>query len=57
MSTSQIQEKLDEGLSDIENGSVRLAMEAFELFRKAHSNESVVYRVEKLEECNRNIFE
>ena len=41
MSASQVQEKLNEGLSDIENGRVRPAREVFEQFRKERSNEAV----------------
>jgi len=41
MSVPQIREQLNEGLSDIENGRVRSAREAFEQFSKAHSNETL----------------
>ena len=37
LSKSQIEEKLNEGFLDIENGRVRPAREVFEQFRKAHS--------------------
>ena len=36
MSVSQIRDKLNEGLSDIESGRVRSAKEAFERFREGH---------------------
>jgi len=41
MSTSLIRDKLNEGLSDIENGRVRPAKEAFERFRERHSDEAL----------------
>ena len=41
MSASQIRDKLNEGLSDIENGRVRPAREVFEQFRKEHFNETL----------------
>ena len=41
MSVSQIREKLNEGLSDIENGRVRPAREAFEKSKKRHSDETL----------------
>jgi len=42
MSVSQIRERLDEGLSDIANGNVRPARKAFEDFKKARSNETLL---------------
>ena len=41
MSTSQIRDKLDEGLSDIELGRVRPASEVFAKFKEGHSHETV----------------
>ena len=41
MSLPQIREKLDEGLSDIANGRVRSAREAFERFKESHSGEAI----------------
>ena len=41
MSTSQIREMLNEGLSDIASGKVRPAREAFARFRDGHSNETL----------------
>ena len=41
MSTSLIRDKLNEGLSDIENGRVSLAKEAFARFRKGRSDEAL----------------
>jgi addiction module RelB/DinJ family antitoxin len=41
MSSSQIRDKLNEGLSDIDNGRVRPAREAFARFRDERSNESL----------------
>lgn len=41
MSASEIREKLQEGLLDIENGSVYPAKEAFARFREKHSNENL----------------
>jgi len=41
MSPSQIRDKLDEGLSDIEHERVRPASEVFAQFREGHSNETV----------------
>ena len=41
MSVSQIRERINEGLSDIENGKVHPAREVFEEFRKARSNEAL----------------
>ena len=41
MSSSQIREMLNEGLSDIDNGKVRPAREAFARFKDRHSNETL----------------
>ena len=41
MSPSQIRVKLDEGLSDIDNGRVRPAREAFMRFREGRPNEAL----------------
>ena len=41
MSPSQIRDKLDEGLSDIDNGRVRPAREAFMRFKEGCSNETL----------------
>ena len=41
MRASQIRDKLDEGLSDIENGRVRPAREVFEQSRKGRHNETL----------------
>ena len=41
MSASQIRDKLNEGLSDIENGRVRPAREVFEQFRKGRFDETL----------------
>ena len=41
MSASEIREKLQEGLLDIENGNVYPAKEAFAKFREKHSNENL----------------
>jgi len=41
MSVSQIRNKLNEGLSDIDNGNERQAREAFARFRKGHTNEAL----------------
>ena len=41
MSPSQIRDKLDEGLSDIDNGRVCPAREAFTRFREGRSNEAL----------------
>ena len=41
MSAPQIRDELEEGLSDIDNGRVRPAREAFEQFRKEHSDEAL----------------
>ena len=41
MSSSQIRDKLNEGLSDVENGNVRLARETFKQFRERHSDEAL----------------
>ena len=38
MSVSQIREKLDEGLSDIENGKICSATETFQRFKESHSD-------------------
>jgi len=41
MSTSEIRTKLQEGLSDIENGNTYSAREAFTKFREKHTNENI----------------
>ena len=41
MSASQIRNKLDEGLSDIENGRERPAREAFRQSREGNCNEAL----------------
>ena len=41
MSLTQIREKLDEGLSDINSGRVSLAREVFDRFRERHSDEAL----------------
>jgi addiction module RelB/DinJ family antitoxin len=41
MSSSQIRDKLDEGLTDIDYGRVRPAREAFARFREGYSNETL----------------
>jgi addiction module RelB/DinJ family antitoxin len=41
MSASQIRDQLNEGLSDIENGRMRPAKEAFARFRDGRSNETL----------------
>jgi predicted transcriptional regulator len=41
MSVSQIRDKLNEGLSDIEDGRVRPAREIFERFKERHSDEAL----------------
>ena len=41
MSTSQIRDKLNEGLSDIDCGRVRPAREAFARFREGRSDEAL----------------
>jgi addiction module RelB/DinJ family antitoxin len=41
LSVSQIWDKLNEGLSDIDNGRVRPAREAFLRFKEKHSNETL----------------
>ena len=41
MSVSLIRDKLDEGLSDIENGRVSYAREAFARFREGSSDETL----------------
>jgi antitoxin component of RelBE/YafQ-DinJ toxin-antitoxin module len=41
MSVSQIRVKLDEGLSDVEEGRVRTAREAFKRFKESRSEETL----------------
>ena len=41
MSATEIRRLLQEGLSDIENGNVRKAQEAFAEFREKHSDDEV----------------
>ena len=41
MSASQIRNKLNEGLSDIENGRARSARETFTRFKARHSDETL----------------
>lgn len=41
MTSSQIRDKLNEGLSDIENGRVRPAREVFKRFKDGHSDETL----------------
>jgi len=41
MSPTQIRDKLNEGLSDIDNGRVRPAREAFAQFREGRSDETL----------------
>jgi len=41
MTASQIRSKLDEGLSDIENGRVRPAREVFSEFRKGRRDDAI----------------
>jgi len=41
MSAARIRDKLSEGLSDIENGKVSPAREAFARFREGHSDETL----------------
>ena len=41
MSSTQIREKLEEGLSDIKNGKVRSARAVFDEFREVHSHEAL----------------
>ena len=41
MSVSQIRAKLDEGLSDVNEGRIRPAREAFKQFKESHSNEAL----------------
>jgi addiction module RelB/DinJ family antitoxin len=41
MSTSQIRDALNEGLSDVDNGRVRPASEAFTRFRERHPDETL----------------
>ena len=41
MSVSQIREKLDEGLADIESGRERSARETFDRFKAKHSDEAL----------------
>ena len=41
MSASQIREKLDEGLADIESGRVHSARETFDRFKAKHSDEAL----------------
>jgi addiction module RelB/DinJ family antitoxin len=41
MSVSQIRDKLDEGLSDIENGKARSAREVFKQFKRSHCDEAL----------------
>jgi len=41
MSSSQIRDKLDEGLSDIDSGKVRPAREAFSQFREGRRNGTI----------------
>jgi addiction module RelB/DinJ family antitoxin len=41
MSISQIREKLEEGLSDVEAGRMRQARDVFEQFRKERSHDAI----------------
>ena len=41
MSTSQIREKLDEGMADVENGRIRPARETFARSKKRHLNDAL----------------
>ncbi len=41
MTSSQIRERLNEGLSDIDNGRVRPAKEVFARFKDGHSDEAL----------------
>jgi len=41
MSVSQIRNMLDEGLSDVDNGRVRPAREAFMRFKEGHNDETL----------------